>query len=126
VGKRAARKSRTSHTTSSRSLRVSAGFRSFVLDQLEPLGSIVAKAMFGGVGLYCGGVFFGLIARDVLYLKVDATNRGDYERAGSQPFRPYPERAGTMQYYAVPIGVLESANDLVRWARRSVDIAQKA
>ena len=83
--------------TSSRSLRASSGFRSFVLDQLEPLGSIVAKAMFGGVGLYCGGVFFGLIARDVLYLKVDATNRGDYERAGSQPFRPYPDRAGTMR-----------------------------
>jgi DNA transformation protein len=124
MGKRAAEKSRSRRATSLRSLRVSAGFRSFVLDQLEPLGSIVPRAMFGGVGLYCDGVFFGLIARDVLYLKVDATNRGDYERAGSQPFRPYPDRAGTMRYYAVPIGVLESATDLVRWARRSVDIAR--
>ena len=91
-----------------RSLRVSDGFRSFVLDQLEPLGPVVAKSMFGGVGLYCDGVFFGLIALDVLYLKVDATNRGDYEAAGARPFRPFPDRAGTMKYYAVPVDVLES------------------
>jgi DNA transformation protein and related proteins len=123
--KRPAAKGRdTSTTKSRRSLRVSNGFRSFVLDQLEPLGLIVAKSMFGGVGLYCDGVFFGLIALDVLYLKVDDTNRGDYEAAGSQPFRPYPDRAGTMQYYAVPVDVLESQLDLVEWARRAVHVAR--
>jgi DNA transformation protein len=108
-----------------RSLHVSDGFRSFVLDQLEPLGAVVPKSMFGGVGLYCDGVFFGLIARDVLYFKVDATNRVDYERAESQPFRPYPHRPGTMQYYAVPVGVLESPSDLVNWAGKSVAVARK-
>jgi DNA transformation protein len=112
-------------TTNRRSLRGSDGFRSFVLDQLEALGSIVAKSMFGGVGLYCDGLFFGLIARDVLYLKVDATNRGDYEAAGSQPFRPYPDRAGTMKYYAVPVDVLESQIDMVEWARKAVSVARK-
>jgi DNA transformation protein and related proteins len=108
-----------------RSLRVSDGFRSFVLDQLEPLGSVIAKAMFGGIGLYCDGVFFGIIARDVLYLKVDSTNRGDYEAAGSQPFRPYPDRPGTMKYYAVPLGVLESRDELVKWARKSASVARR-
>ena len=108
-----------------RSLRVSDGFRSFVLDQLKPLGPVVAKSMFGGVGLYCDGVFFGLIALDVLYLRVDATNRGDYEDAGSRPFRPFPDRAGTMKYYAVPVDVLESQLDLVEWARKAVCVARK-
>jgi DNA transformation protein and related proteins len=111
-------------TKSRRSLRVSDGFRSFVIDQLEPLGPIVAKSMFGGVGLYCDGVFFGLIALDVLYLKVAATNRCDYEVAGSRPFRPFPDRAGSMQYYAVPVGVLESQADLVEWARKAVTVAR--
>jgi len=111
-------------TKGRRSLHVSDGFRSFVLDQLESLGAIVAKSMFGGVGLYCDGVFFGLIARDVLYLKVDDTNRSDYEAKGSQPFRPYPDRAGTMQYYAVPVDVLESRLELVEWARRAVQVAR--
>jgi len=106
------------------SLRVTDGFRTFVLDQLEPLGSVLPKSMFGGVGLYCDGVFFGLIALDVLYLKVDDTNRLDYEAAGAQPFRPFPERGGTMKYYAVPVEVLESQIELIEWARKAVRVAQ--
>ena len=54
--------------------------------------------MFGGVGLYCRGMFFGILAADVLYLKVDETNRPDFERAGSNPFTPYGDRAGSMKY----------------------------
>lgn len=81
--------------------------------------------MFGGVGLYRRGTFFGIIAGDVLYLKVDDTTRGDYERAGSDPFCPYPERGGTMQYYAVPVDVLESADELARWARLALEVAAK-
>ena len=104
-------------------LRVSDAFRTFVLDQLEAVGDVEPRSMFGGVGLYRRGIFFGIIAGDVLYLKVDETTRSDYERAGSAPFCPYPERGGTMQYYAVPLEVLESAEELARWARRAVGVA---
>ena len=107
-------------------LAVSESFRRFVLDQLEELGDVTARAMFGGVGLYHRAVFFGIIAGDVLYLKVDETTRADYERAGMAPFRPYPKRSVTMRYYAVPLEVLESAGELARWARRSVAVARGA
>ena len=106
-------------------LHVSESFRAFVLDQLEELGDVTPRSMFGGVGLYHCGLFFGIIARDVLYLKVDATNRTDYVRAGTKPFKPYRERAGTMQYYAVPVGVLESAIELAAWARKAVAAADR-
>src|SRR5437588_44362 len=79
-----------------RSLKGSVAFRDFVIDQLEELGGVTARAMFGGVGLYHEDVFFGIIARDALYLKVSDANRGDYERAGMRPFKPYPNRPGTM------------------------------
>jgi DNA transformation protein len=108
------------------SLKVSDAFKAFVLDQLGELGGVVPRSMFGGVGLYCDDVFFGIIARDVLYLKVDDTNRADYERAGTAAFRPYPGRAGTMQYYAVPVEVLESAIELAAWARKSVAVAGRS
>ena len=107
-----------------RSLKVSPAFKSFVLDQLEELGDVMPRSMFGGVGLYHRGLFFGIIARDVLYLKVDDSNRPDYERAGCAPFKPYPDRSGTMQYYAVPLEVLESAMELAAWARKSVAAAE--
>jgi DNA transformation protein len=109
-----------------RTLRVTDGFRSFVLDQLEELGDVTARAMFGGVGLYHHGRFFGIIARDTLYLKADDGNRPDYERAGMKPFKPYRDRPGTMQYYAVPVGVLESPLDLGHWARKAIAAAERA
>jgi DNA transformation protein len=109
-----------------RSLHVTDGFRSFVLDQLEELGDVTARAMFGGVGLYRRGLFFGIIARDTLYLKVDDGNRPDYERAGAKMFKPYRDRPGTMHYYAVPVDVLESPLDLSQWARKAVAAAERA
>lgn len=108
-----------------RPLRVSDAFKAFVLDQLEQLGGVTAKPMFGAVGLYCRGVFFGIAAGDTLYLKVGAANRPDYERAGMKPFKPYPKRSGTMKYRAVPIGVLESAPELVEWARKAIVAASE-
>jgi len=107
-------------------MKVSRAFRSFVLDQLEELGDVTPRSMFGGVGLYRRGIFFGIIAADVLYLKVDATNRPDYERAGMYPFKPYPNRPGTMQYYAVPLDVLESGLELTGWARKAVEAAERS
>ena len=106
-------------------MKVSRAFRSFVLDQLEELGDVTPRSMFGGVGLYHRGIFFGIIAADVLYLKVDATNRPDYERAGMHPFKPYPNRPGTMQYYAVPLEVLESGFELATWARKAIAAAER-
>lgn len=105
------------------SLKSSGAFTAFVVDQLEGLGNVMPRSMFGGVGLYCGGIFFGIIAGDVLYLKAGAGNRSDYEQAEMAPFKPYPNRPGTMQYYAVPVGVLETAPELVEWARKAVAAA---
>jgi DNA transformation protein len=108
-----------------RSLKVSDAFKTFVLDQLAEIGEVTPRSMFGGVGLYHRGIFFGIIARDVLYLKVDDRNRPDYERAGTKAFRPYRDRPSTMQYYAVPVDVLESGFELADWARKAVAAAER-
>jgi DNA transformation protein and related proteins len=108
---------------SPRSLAVTDAFKSYVLDQLDALGDVTPRAMFGGVGLYCGGVFFGILARDKLFLKVDDSNRGDYSEHRMQPFKPYPDREGTMRYFEVPLSVLESPLDLIEWARKAVAVA---
>jgi len=104
-------------------MRVSNGFREFVLGQLADVPELYAKPMFGGIGLYSGDVFFGIVAGDVLYFKVDETNRKDYEQAGSRPFKPYADRPVTMQYYSVPAAAVEDAAALARWARRAIEVA---
>ena len=107
-------------------MRVSDSFRDFALDQLSGVRGLRAQAMFGGVGLYAGDVFFGILAADVLYFKVDDTTRRDYESAGCAPFKPYADRAMTMPYYNVPIGVLENPVTLSEWATRAVAVAKRA
>ena len=76
--------------------------------------------------MYCDDVFFGIIARDELYLKVDEQTRGEYDRARMHPFKPYANRPTTMKYYAVPLGVLESSVELLVWARRALEAAARA
>jgi DNA transformation protein len=121
--KRAAKKTATKRGAFAH-LKVSAAFRDYVLAQLEELGEVTARAMFGGIGLYRRGVFFGIIAGDVLYFKVGEANRRDFERYAAPPFRPYPDRPST-KYFAVPVDVLENAQDLAAWARKSLRAAAR-
>ena len=108
-------------------MTTSADFIAYVLDQLARLGDVNSRRMFGGVGLYCDEYFFGLIAEDVLYLRVDDSNRADYAARGAAQFRPYTDRPHlSMNYYEAPAEVLEDAAELVNWARRSVQVAMKA
>jgi DNA transformation protein and related proteins len=100
------------------------GYVSYVLEQLSALGQVSARRMFGGVGLYQGGLFFGLLFNDTLYFKVGDSNRADYESRGMGRFRPYRDRPElSMTYYEVPADVLEDAEELIGWARRSVEVA---
>ena len=108
-------------------MTVSADYLQYVLDQLAAPGEVSARRMFGGVGLYSDELFFGLIAEDTLYLRVDDSNREDYTARGAAPFRPYADRPQlSMSYYEAPPGVLEDARQLSEWARRSVAVAQRA
>jgi DNA transformation protein len=108
-------------------MAVTEGFVAFVLEQLDPLGLVTPKPMFGGIGLYADDLFFALIAGDVLYLKGDDAIRGGREAAGARPFQPHPNRPrgkGKMQYYSVPAAILEDADALVGWAKQSIAIAR--
>jgi DNA transformation protein len=107
-------------------MRVTEGFRAFVLEQLSGVASVRARAMFGGIGLYTDDVFFGILAADTLYLKVDDSNRGQYEAAGMPAFQPYADKRLTMSYYQVPASVLEDGDELAVWAHASVRVARAA
>ena len=106
-------------------MAVSDGFIDFVLEQLEPLGNVSARRMFGGVGVYAGDVFFAVIDNDTLFLKVDETNVQAFVDAGMGPFRPYPDKPeASMSYYQVPAGVLEDRDELIVWGRRAVEVGR--
>jgi DNA transformation protein and related proteins len=106
---------------------VSSDYLAYVLDQLAALAELSSRRMFGGVGLYSERFFFGLIADDVLYLRVDDSNRSDYAARGMASFRPYPARPlVSMSYFEAPPEVLEDARELQAWAQRSLAVARRA
>jgi DNA transformation protein len=95
------------------------GFKEFVLDQLNGLHGVTCRAMFGGYGLYRERVFFGIIHKGRLYFKVSAATVAAYQSHGMKSFRPNKQQT-LKTYYEVPVEVIEDAEQLTDWAKRSV------
>ncbi len=108
-------------------MRSTRDFADYAVELLGTLGRVAARRMFGGYGLYCDGVMFALIADDVLYLKADEASRGEFERAGSEPF-VYDARGRrtTMAYWRTPDEAMESRELAAPWARAALAAALRA
>jgi len=102
--------------------KATSAFVTEVVSLLAELGEVRAKAMFGGYGLYCGSTFFGLIAFERLFFKVDDDSRREFVRLGSEPFSPSPGKV-MRSYYEVPRSVFENDEELIRWGQRAFAVA---
>jgi TfoX/Sxy family transcriptional regulator of competence genes len=60
----------------------------FLLEQTASAGAMAARKMFGEYGLYCDGVFIGVVCDDNLFLK--PTKAGAVFEAECTPAPPYP------------------------------------
>jgi len=107
-------------------MAVSETFRSLVLDQLARVApAVTGKRMFGGLGIYSREMFFALADQDRLYLKADDQTRGEFKAQGWEPFRPFGDDRMTMQYYEVPLEVIENVERLRPWAERALMAAAR-
>jgi DNA transformation protein len=95
---------------------------------MRELGTVTAKQMFGGWGLYHEGLFFALIFDDTLYLKVDDENRTQFEAAGLPEF-VYKTKDGdrmAMSYRQAPAEALETPAAMAAWAQLGYAAALRA
>jgi DNA transformation protein len=102
-------------------------FLAHVLELLRPLGRVAARGMFGGHGLYCDAAFFGILLDNTLYLKADDHNRGEFERAGSEPFS-YSRKGkrATFDFWRAPEEALDAPELMLPWAKSAVGAALRA
>ncbi len=56
-------------------------YLAYILEQLAGFGDLRSRRMFGGVGLYSGELFFGLIDDDTLFFKTDEHQQRRIHRA---------------------------------------------
>lgn len=99
-----------------------------VLETMKSFGPVEARSMFGGWGLYRHGAFFALIAKDVLYLKVDDETRAAFEAEGLEPFE-FVSKGGkgtAMSYRRAPDEALENPVEMTKWARMGYEAALRA
>jgi len=74
--------------------------------------------MFGGYGLYCGSVFFGIVHKGRLYFKANETTARRYRERKMKPYRPNATQI-LHSYYEVPVDILEDAGELTLWAQQA-------
>lgn len=102
---------------------VSPEYKEFIIEQLDRLGPVRMRGMFGGAGVYLDDLMFGLIFDETLYLKVDDRNRPDFEAEGMEPFtyEMTDGSTGSLRYYEVPERLYDDPDELVQWARKAMD-----
>lgn len=104
----------------------STDFFDYVQDQLSPWCTIDKKRMFGVLGLYKGSKMFGIIAKEMVYLKVDDTNRKKFLDAGSTTLKVFKNNSEVPSYYELPVDVLENSEEFIEWAKESYAIQMKS
>ena len=99
----------------------------YLQELLGGLGSVQARRMFGGHGLYHEGLMIGLVAQDRLYLKTDAESQARFREAGSEPFvYRGGGRTVEMSYWSAPEEALDAAHAMLPWARLAYAAAVRA
>lgn len=103
----------------------------FVGDLFARFGRVSVRRMFGGAGIWSGGLMFALEFDGVVYLRVDEASLADFEREGSKPF-VYP-RAKTpgkigrpsRSFWRLPERLYDDPDELAVWANRALGIAER-
>lgn len=104
---------------------VSNDFIDYVIDQLSDWGKVTVKRMFGGAGLYYDGLAFAMVSNDVVFLKVDETNKYKYIQQGSLPLKPFSSDVIVPSFYNVPDEIFEDSDQFVEWVGESFAIQKK-
>ena len=103
----------------------------FIRDLFAQFGPITVRRMFSGAGVFRDGMMFGLISRDVIYLKADDVNVADFEREGCTPLtytrgkssgRP---RQHALPYWRLPERLYDDPDEFAEWARRAFAAAER-
>lgn len=104
-------------------------FHVFILELLAGAGPIRIRRMFGGAGVFTGGLMFALLADGQIYLKADESLRADLTAEGCLPFlyfRAGDSKGVDLGYVALPSSAMDDADEAVAWARRAIGVAQAA
>ena len=102
-------------------------FVDYVMELFGPFGTVAARRMFGGYGVYLDGLMFALVSSDTLYLKADEMNRIEFEQAGCEMFGYVRKgKRAALNFFRAPADAMESPELMLPWARTAYAAALRA
>ena len=104
---------------------VSAHFLEALRDAFRFVPELSTRRMFGGAGVYSGGLMFAAVMDDTIYLKSDAQTDAAFDALGLAPFifRDRNGRELAMSYRAAPEVVWEDPEEARAWVDRAIGAA---
>jgi DNA transformation protein and related proteins len=103
----------------------------FIHDLFAPFGQVTIRRMFSGAGIFRDGLMFGLVVREVIYLKADETSTADFEREGCGPFtyvrgkNSGQPKQHALPFWRLPERLYDDPDELAEWARKAFAIAER-
>ncbi|MFK5977641.1 MAG: TfoX/Sxy family protein [Rhizobiaceae bacterium] len=117
-------------------MAIDGGFKEYLTELFEPVGSVTFKNMFGGTGIFRHGLMFGLVMDDRVALKVDGETEQNfldegmeqwtYSREGDTKEGERGTRKRSFGYWYMPERLMEDAEELREWALKAFDVAVRA
>jgi DNA transformation protein len=95
-----------------------------ITDLFAGLGPVSIRRLFGGKGIYHGGVIVAVEIRGELMLKADAVSAPDFEAAGARQWTYTGSRHGklvAMPYWTVPDSAVDDPDEFALWARKAYE-----
>ena len=99
-------------------------FIDFLHEVFADFGTINARKMFGGYGIYHDGLMFAIVVDETLYLKADKTSTQQFIDKDLKPFE-YNKQGKTIQmsYYLAPEEIYDDPDEAVYWGRLAYQAA---
>ena len=98
------------------------------VDLLQVIGTVRARRMFGGHGIFLDDLMFALIADNELYLKADQHSAHFFAQLELPAFSYQKSQGKTLRlsYYLAPDTFFEDSDDTRLWATRAFEAALRA
>ncbi|MEF2072339.1 TfoX/Sxy family protein [Consotaella aegiceratis] len=99
-----------------------------LLDLFASLPDADVRRMFGGQGVFCGGLMVAVVISGELYLKTDAETEAAFQEAGSLQWTyARKDRAAVrMSFYRLPDAAFDDPDEMALWAHRALDAARRS
>ena len=99
----------------------------YLVELMQTIGPVYAKAMFGGHGIYLHGLMFGLVEKGTLYLKVDKESELEFKQLGLEAFTyNKKDKVVKLSYFQAPDEAMEDSEEMNTWANKAYSAALRS